>query len=60
MVYKDKNANKVLHICRHYVLILLMLTFLYQIYSGLFNLEFLKILKLKLEDLFNQWKKQIS
>ena len=54
MVYKDKNVNKVLHICSHYVLILLMLTFLYQIYSGLFNLEFLKILKLKLEDLFNQ------
>ena len=38
MMYEDKNVNKVLHICRHYFLILLMLTFLYQIYStGLFT-----------------------
>ena len=37
-MYEDKNVNKVLHICRHYFLILLMFTFLYKIYSmGLFN-----------------------
>ena len=38
MVYEDKNAKKVLHIYRHYFIILLMLTSLYQIYfTGLFS-----------------------
>ena len=52
MVYEDKNVNKVLHICRHYFLILLMFTFYIKFILRV-CLVTLKILNLTSEDLFN-------